>query len=1351
MKMIQKRIFSLLLCIMLTITMLPVNISAEGGTNEFDNPFGDVEPGNWFFDDVAFVYTSGLMTGTGTESPMFSPNMPMSRAMLVTVLYRLAGSPDTSGLPNVFTDVPKDLWYSSAVAWAAANGITGGVGGNRFAPDNNVTREQAATIFLRYAQMIGKAPIGESAGGSDFTDKDKISDWALEGAMWCSKTEVIKGKPGENGMLFDPQSNATRAELAAILHRFSDNVVNNPPLPDTGSSSGSGADSGPGDTLTVSFETNGGTAIAPASVAWGSKLADMPIPLKDDCTFTGWYTDRSLSQLFFSDAAVTRNMTLYASYAEKDNNYKEYADSVKYLPDCQDDITFEIMSPETITDSNLDNYMTIKDKVNGDEIPDITVMSQGGNVYTISPRAPYTYTPGDTYELSLIDGSISFNNEKEEVRTMAFSIKKAQTYDVQFKDGIKYLLWNQVNVIDSGVYSLPKALADDKKIAVGTTICLTDELNSNGQGILNENSKIRNVLSIIDTDSTNPQRVMLFTEAGSVDNVYDQLDIYLTQSADPDNLVNSIDVKKLEEDLKTGEGSLRFTKLLAVALNESHTMASLSASAGSAGAMALYAAGSSSPFSSPVENNDKFALTVNALVSGLTVSASVGTARNTNFPGAVDKNWVVLTISFNYNATIKKVQVKADFTFKEFITLSTGAKTGLNLKQGLYFDAWIDMYSQTDVEFNILVRTVDTDEQFLDITAEINKLIDGFTKDNSDVPEIIREVLGSKGDYIDLVEVQLFEQTQDVKAPIPVLQLKETGTFVVRLNLAVGLSAQSTLMSANRIGIRGGTSQDLETYKYGLEGDGRQSLDLYCAGYLGVKAGMRLTVSVCFFGLESLGKVGFTGEVGAYMDLYGFLQLHLLKTGGAPDINMNGGIYMEVGIYVELKIFAESKSFGVRAELSVLDLKFPLYTLGNKYVLYRFKNAGNTVLINQNDYYISNSGLLDCDMLDLTTGQLVKGDYSKLGKFYFKISNPWMIDWNDNNHIHVQPQYFGRTYYGVHVPKGTKRLDATVQVYYGGDNLCFSSREKGYTYNEIKLIWIDPSIDPRTVNLNPVTATYVVNMDGIKTTVMKKLVLPGYVPGSIDLTPWLQPIEGLLGYQGAEVTGYVGDWSAAIWKDTTYEVNIVKLQVLVSYMYMRDGQWHYEVYAAENGDIPPTPAGYQSPGPERTFKDWMRRDYTYINYSYPATSYQPLTNLKIYSAWACQLTHTGYDKTKPVYTFTGTLDECNDKFNENQETMPVMFHNVAEYDINRKYITFNYPRMQYTAYGQDFNISYDSERFFFDYGTTPLPPHQKSYPGCKINGWSYRYVKAADYAYNSLPPATADTYYNLIVEFVQRQ
>ncbi len=145
--------------------------------------------------------------------------------------------------------------------------------------------------------------------------------------------------------------------------------------------------------MKVSFETNGGTPIAPVSVPQGSALSDVPVPLKDNCVFTGWYTDSSLTEPFLSDAPITESLTLYASYDEKDHNYKEYVDSVKYLPDCEPDAAFELTSPEEITEANINDYITIQNKSNSDETPSATVTPLGGGVYSVSPKAPYSYTP----------------------------------------------------------------------------------------------------------------------------------------------------------------------------------------------------------------------------------------------------------------------------------------------------------------------------------------------------------------------------------------------------------------------------------------------------------------------------------------------------------------------------------------------------------------------------------------------------------------------------------------------------------------------------------------------------------------------------------------------------------------------------------------------------------------------------------------------------------------------------------------------------------------------------------------------------------------------------------------------
>jgi len=181
------------------------------------NPFEDVKGTDWFIDDVIYVYDNGLMLGTSTTPMLFSPNATTTRGMIVTVLYRLAGSPDVSGLANPFSDVAAGQWYTDAVKWAADNGIVSGYGGGKYGPEDNITREQLAAILYRYLVQTGKGPQGAWLTQLGFADAGKISDYAIEAVTFLNMKGIINGKPGN---LFDPKGQATRAEAAAMLHRF---------------------------------------------------------------------------------------------------------------------------------------------------------------------------------------------------------------------------------------------------------------------------------------------------------------------------------------------------------------------------------------------------------------------------------------------------------------------------------------------------------------------------------------------------------------------------------------------------------------------------------------------------------------------------------------------------------------------------------------------------------------------------------------------------------------------------------------------------------------------------------------------------------------------------------------------------------------------------------------------------------------------------------------------------------------------------------------------------------------------------------------------------------------------------
>ena len=177
------------------------------------NPFTDVSEKDWFYGDVMFVYENGLMLGT--SKTLFSPHGTATRGMMATILWRMEGSPAPKG-KNSFTDVEAGKWYADAITWAAENGIFAGYGKDKFGPDDPITREQLAAIFYRYADYKGY-DLTVKGNLDKFKDADKITDYAKTAMQWAVGSGLVKGKSGN---LLDPQGTATRAEIAAMLHRF---------------------------------------------------------------------------------------------------------------------------------------------------------------------------------------------------------------------------------------------------------------------------------------------------------------------------------------------------------------------------------------------------------------------------------------------------------------------------------------------------------------------------------------------------------------------------------------------------------------------------------------------------------------------------------------------------------------------------------------------------------------------------------------------------------------------------------------------------------------------------------------------------------------------------------------------------------------------------------------------------------------------------------------------------------------------------------------------------------------------------------------------------------------------------
>ena len=218
----MKKILGILLAILLTNTA----VFADGMTVD-DNaplpsldlgcitnaaPFTDVAESDWFFEGVDFAYKNGIMSGT--DEGVFSPYESLTRAMMITVLYRKSGSPESSAA--AFDDVLPGSWYEKAVGWGSASGIVSGTGEKTFSPTDSITREQLAVMLYNYAKANGRV-LTEKNDLTSFADSNSVSAWAAEAMGYIVGAGVIGGS--ENNSLL-PQNTATRAEAAVMLGRF---------------------------------------------------------------------------------------------------------------------------------------------------------------------------------------------------------------------------------------------------------------------------------------------------------------------------------------------------------------------------------------------------------------------------------------------------------------------------------------------------------------------------------------------------------------------------------------------------------------------------------------------------------------------------------------------------------------------------------------------------------------------------------------------------------------------------------------------------------------------------------------------------------------------------------------------------------------------------------------------------------------------------------------------------------------------------------------------------------------------------------------------------------------------------
>ena len=229
--------------------------------------FTDVSPDAWYRESVAYVSGKGLMNGVGENR--FDPEGSVTRGMLVTILHRMTGAPEPAGGLS-FADVPTGSYYEAAVRWASGAGVVNGYSDRQFGPEDNVTREQMATILYRYARTKG-IDTGSLASLASFADQGRISPYAADAMAWANAAGLITGV---SQTALDPQGLASRAQTATIITRF-DRL----PADDSGQAPAS---------FTVTFQAEDGAILKTETVAAGASATPPAAPRKEGWSFAGW-------------------------------------------------------------------------------------------------------------------------------------------------------------------------------------------------------------------------------------------------------------------------------------------------------------------------------------------------------------------------------------------------------------------------------------------------------------------------------------------------------------------------------------------------------------------------------------------------------------------------------------------------------------------------------------------------------------------------------------------------------------------------------------------------------------------------------------------------------------------------------------------------------------------------------------------------------------------------------------------------------------------------------------------------------------------------------------------------------
>lgn len=826
--------------------------------------------------------------------------------------------------------------------------------------------------------------------------------------------------------------------------------------------------------VVVSFDTNGGEDIPSVVIDKGTSMGNIPCADRNDSFFTGWCYDKQLTQPFFADDTLEKNTVLYASYEASEDEADVKESTELYQDDCDPKFKITLHSENEITSENLSDYLNVDSYLG--EIPNgFTVSSLGNGDYEVVPNQ--NYTAGCTYDFTSLNGTSIVSEDGNMLTELSCRIHKDESEVVELKKDIVYLDWDDV-IKDGSSYNLYIPKSDEYTLTDDTPLCMLNGYNewvSEGSNeetygtLFDDDCLFITAKSVsvdfkertIDSQTINDDNwYYVEAEDGDLEDVISDVDVFEEFEVSAKEV---IDIKEIEQNIAESEGIEQMADLLSCAIMDDDEFIRM-ANDDKYDNLSIF-----DPISVSADDNDNLLFREGLAMTNkknvklpvrdsikVDVSWDNGQAANPNFPNIDrsdpdNKKWSAMRVVVEFEKEIKDVSIWAQIDITEYMKVTMqGYKDWDGSK--LEFDYAANMYTQTNFDFTVQIKT-DGEGEWEDISDSVTSNIK-----NADLVSKYQKMINADGGYIELVDTEIIGANYYVIPAFPLFNVHLGLNYVLKFDLAAGINSNFTYLDATQVGMRGKTGDGLESYSHELLGANRYAYDLTACGYLGVKTGLKGTLSLSFTGLEKFGKVGISIELGAYFDMYGYLDLSISKPyqySSKIDKSFSGGYYMEMGIYLEVKVFAAAEAFGADKDWPIVDEKWKLFSLGNQYVPLQMTKADNTeYFMHKNSSNIFDICGISTSCMDMKTGKIVDKKLQGSGNFYVRTSDDaFNVDY-DKMTLSID---------GSSSNKKAKVL--TIEVY--SDIPTLSNLGNSYTdlyfCGSTKLYWADPSIDINSI------------------------------------------------------------------------------------------------------------------------------------------------------------------------------------------------------------------------------------------------------------------------------------------------